>query len=209
MKLNERIKLLRKSKKLSQNEIAKILHVASGTYFNYEKGDRKPPSDFLQRLINYFNVSPSWLLTGEGSMFKSDEADSESNKSATTISQPSGMPDDFINKLKDDLRGKDDSFFASLSISKDKILDVLIGRARLNRVEIIELARKLNRSLDEYMFLAGQVPAVFNRVLLNPKMMDSLRKAGELTDEEIDQAIDAFAEVFEKFEKDQKKKQKK
>ncbi|HDL02128.1 MAG TPA: XRE family transcriptional regulator [candidate division Zixibacteria bacterium] len=202
MSIKNRLKSLIDILGLRITDFSRKTGVPYQTLMNYLNGTRQPTTENLQKISIHTNINLNWLLTGEGEMLKSDAVNTDKIESA-------GMPQDFIDKLKDDLRNKDDSFFASLSMSKDRILDVLLGKVNLKRVEVIELARKLNRSLDEYMYLAGYVPDVFDRVLKNPKMMESLRTAGNLTDQEIDQAIYAFADVMKRFEKDQKLKKKK
>jgi transcriptional regulator with XRE-family HTH domain len=67
---SSRIKLIRKTKKLSQKEISHELGVSDTTYQNYEYGKRIPPGDFLFNLANQYNVNPSLLLTGKGVMFE-------------------------------------------------------------------------------------------------------------------------------------------
>ncbi len=202
MSIKDRLKILANNLGIKITDFSKKTGIPYRTLQNYFLGERQPSAENLQKIATQLGVNVNWLLTGEGEMLKSDAVNTDKIESA-------GMPQDFIDKLKDDLRNKDDSFFASLSMSKDRILDVLLGKVNLKRVEVIELARKLNRSLDEYMYLAGYVPDVFDRVLKNPKMMESLRTAGNLTDQEIDQAIYAFADVMKRFEKDQKLKKKK
>ena len=209
MSIKIRLKFLIGKLNLKITDFAKKTGIPYRTLQNYLSGERQPSAENLQKIAICFNIDLNWLLTGEGNMFKSGESDMSDDKiSSSDKTESSGMPLDFIDKLRDDLRNKDDSFFASLSMSKDRIFDVLLGKTKLRRIEVIELARKLNRSLDEYVYLAGYIPGVFNRVLQNPKMIDALRNAGKLSDKEIDQAVDAFAEVFERFEKDQAAKTK-
>ena len=67
--LNKRIKKVRKSKNLSMTEFAKILEGSTGFICEVEKGKRMPGSRFLIALIEKFNISIDWVLTGEGEMF--------------------------------------------------------------------------------------------------------------------------------------------
>lgn len=64
----ETLRLLRKQKGLTANQMADTLGVAEGTYRNYEHGRREPNFDILNKLANYFNVTTDYLLgreTGE------------------------------------------------------------------------------------------------------------------------------------------------
>lgn len=58
MKLYE----LRKSKKLTQEEIAKTINSATNTYANYEKGNTEPNIETLIKLADYFHVSVDELI---------------------------------------------------------------------------------------------------------------------------------------------------
>lgn len=57
-----RIRILRKKKKLTQQELADIIEVTKRTYIYWEKGERIPKSDKAQQLADYFGVSIGYLL---------------------------------------------------------------------------------------------------------------------------------------------------
>ena len=70
-KLGERIKTLRGE--IHQAEFADRLGVHKNTVLNYERGERSPDVNILLRLLEmYPDTNPEWLLTGEGSMKKSE-----------------------------------------------------------------------------------------------------------------------------------------
>jgi transcriptional regulator with XRE-family HTH domain len=69
MKLGDRLKLLRNKLKLSQKEMAQKIGIATSTYQNYERNERKAPETFIVDTSTAFEVSMVWLLTGEGEMF--------------------------------------------------------------------------------------------------------------------------------------------
>lgn len=186
--VSKNLEKFRAHKGLSIKDLCKSIGITPQAYDNYKNGKRLVPTNVVIKLQNIYGVNSTWLLTGEGEMFKSD-----------------GMNPEFIEKLKEDLKDKDDSFFASLSISKDKLFDVLFGKTKLTRVEVIELSRKLNKSLDEYIYLSGYMPPEFERILQKPRMLGALRTAGKLSDKDIDQAIEGFVDVLQQYEKRHKK----
>lgn len=53
---------LRKDKKLSQRELARILHVSVGTISNYETGVHFPDVEKLVNLADHFGVTTDYLL---------------------------------------------------------------------------------------------------------------------------------------------------
>jgi transcriptional regulator with XRE-family HTH domain len=56
------LKLLRLHKGLTQKELARHLHLSSGTISNYENGVHEPDYDTLIRISEFFDVSPGFLL---------------------------------------------------------------------------------------------------------------------------------------------------
>ena len=60
--LKDRIKKLRKEKKLSQRELAKKINLSPSTIAMYETGQRKPDTDKLKQIADFFNVSIDYLL---------------------------------------------------------------------------------------------------------------------------------------------------
>ena len=53
---------LRKDCNLSQKDLAKIIHVTSGTISNYENGVHLPDIEKLVEIATYFNVTTDYLL---------------------------------------------------------------------------------------------------------------------------------------------------
>ena len=60
--MNERLKLLRKEKGVSQKVVAKEIGVTLSAYSNYEQGIREPSNQILINLCKYYNVSADFLL---------------------------------------------------------------------------------------------------------------------------------------------------
>ena len=60
--LKDRLVKLRKEKRKTQDEIAKIIGVTRPAYTAYERGNRTPDYDILEALADYFEVSTDYLL---------------------------------------------------------------------------------------------------------------------------------------------------
>ena len=60
--LNERLKLLRLQKGVTQRAIANGVGIGEGTVQKFEYGKAKPKLDTLLRLADFFNVSTDYLL---------------------------------------------------------------------------------------------------------------------------------------------------
>ncbi|MDE6879770.1 MAG: helix-turn-helix domain-containing protein [Oscillospiraceae bacterium] len=60
--LPERLKRLRQSMHLSQEQLARLLGVDRSTISSYESDVRQPPLDTLSRIADVFGVSTDYLL---------------------------------------------------------------------------------------------------------------------------------------------------
>ena len=60
--IGERIKVLRKRKHWTQDELAHHLEVAPSSVGSYERGARQPTIENIIRMSKYFNVSIDYLL---------------------------------------------------------------------------------------------------------------------------------------------------
>lgn len=66
--MNERIKEVRKSLGLTQNEFGEKLGVRGNTITNYESNSRKPSNAIISAICREFQINEAWLRTGEGEM---------------------------------------------------------------------------------------------------------------------------------------------
>lgn len=62
--LGDRLKELRKSNNLSQEELSKRLNLNRGTYAHYELSKRQPDYKTLKKISDIFDVSLDYLITG-------------------------------------------------------------------------------------------------------------------------------------------------
>ena len=65
MEINERLKELRNSKKLSMQELTDKVSMNFSTYQNYESGKRIPTVDALMKLSDFYGVTTDYLLGRE------------------------------------------------------------------------------------------------------------------------------------------------
>ncbi|UOG08811.1 helix-turn-helix domain-containing protein [Bacillus altitudinis] len=56
---------LRKTKKLTQEQMAEKIGIHRATYANYERGYRQPDYDTLIKIADFFEVTTDYLLRGE------------------------------------------------------------------------------------------------------------------------------------------------
>lgn len=119
MEIKDRIKLIRKEKKLTQVEFGDVIGVKGNTVTNYETGLRNPTDAVIKSICREFNVSEEWLKTGEGEMFLPlDRQDQIANLAATLFK---GEKDSFKERLILALAGLDESEWELLEKIAEKI----------------------------------------------------------------------------------------
>ena len=117
--MTERIKELRKTLGLTQQEMADKVGVKRNTIAQYEIG-RNPPTDTVVTLIcREFDVNEEWLRTGEGDMFVMRSRDEE--LSAFFEGLMNGQSD-FTHRLISVLSRLDESEWELLEKMADKLM---------------------------------------------------------------------------------------
>ncbi len=69
--MNERLKVLRNTLRLSQNEFSERILVGSSTLAMWEIGSRRIKDIHISKICSEFNVNENWLRYGLGEMFVS------------------------------------------------------------------------------------------------------------------------------------------
>lgn len=67
--MNERLKILRSTLKLTTREFAKVINLSGGAITNMEKGVRNITDRVISDICREFNVNEEWLREGKGEMF--------------------------------------------------------------------------------------------------------------------------------------------
>lgn len=75
--IKERIKELRKARKLSQTAFGEILGVSRDVINNIENGRVEPSELIIKMIINEFGINARWLVDGEGEMMQDLSRDAE------------------------------------------------------------------------------------------------------------------------------------
>lgn len=88
----EKLKELRKSKKLTQEDIAKKFNVNPATVSAWEVGKAQPSYDILVELANYFDVTTDYLLN-----YTQDELNKM--EKLKKLLKEAGMWDDNLNDM--------------------------------------------------------------------------------------------------------------
>ena len=84
--MHVRIKKIRQSFKLTQEEFGSRLGVSRDVINNLERGRVSLKDHIIKLICVEFNVNEEWLRTGEGEMFKAVSKEDEYFKAATELS---------------------------------------------------------------------------------------------------------------------------
>lgn len=67
--MKDRLKTLRKTLDMTQQELADRIGIKRNSYANYEIGRNTPIDAIIISICREFNVNEEWLRTGQGEMF--------------------------------------------------------------------------------------------------------------------------------------------
>lgn len=101
--MKERMKKLRKTLDLTQQEFADRIGIKRNSYANYETGRNTPIDAIIVSICREFNVNEEWLRNGTGEMFLQSNRNADIARLENLLASE---PDDsfkhhFINKLAD------------------------------------------------------------------------------------------------------------
>jgi SOS-response transcriptional repressor LexA len=82
--ISERVARARGAAGLNQREAAKVLGISAVTMNRYEKGGRVPETEIAVDMARKFQVSLTWLLTGEGPMLEQTAPPLQIEQNVTT-----------------------------------------------------------------------------------------------------------------------------
>ena len=105
----ERLKLIRKSIRYKQKDIAEQLGITASHLSGVEKGKLNPSKTLLKAYCATFNINEEWLINGKGEMFKRTyEATGASNaltelERLLDLKEKGGITDNEFVLLKDNL----------------------------------------------------------------------------------------------------------
>lgn len=75
MNMGERLRELRLSRNISQEEVARHIGITRSAYSHYEINNRQPVYETLIKLAAYFDVSLDYMIGGTSSRHKSETSD--------------------------------------------------------------------------------------------------------------------------------------
>lgn len=104
--MNKRIKELRKALGLTLEKFGSNLGVTKTAICNIEAGNRNLTDQMFLSICREYNVNPTWLETGTGTMFIEGLEEDEYFKAATQLSDDNDVRSVLISYWKQDESGK-------------------------------------------------------------------------------------------------------
>lgn len=123
--MHERIRKLRKTLNLTQQEFADNLNIKRGAIANYEIGRNEPIDAVISLICREYNVNEEWLRNGEGEMFIQLPEEDETAIYVSDLLEDIDNP--FYNLIKDIMRT-----YKELDPKSQEALRDLSGKLRKN-----------------------------------------------------------------------------
>ena len=98
MSIKLKLRELRKSRRLTQAQVAEGIHCSAATYSRYEHGARQPSIEMLERLADFFGVSVDYLL-GRALLQEGDLSSYERDMLLSFRKVPDKVQDDIVDFL--------------------------------------------------------------------------------------------------------------
>jgi transcriptional regulator with XRE-family HTH domain len=125
MESNRRLRAVRYTLKLRQNEFSEALGLKQGSYSDLERGKNNLSSSVKLLLKEKFNVNIDWLETGSGNMFSEKQSESK-------------------------IKANDSSIFIERLINQNRILAEEVGSLKERSNVMAEEIERLKKRLSKY-----------------------------------------------------------
>ena len=119
----ERLKQLRQKKRLTQQEIADLVHVNRVTYTNWEKGKREPNFENLIKLADTLNTTTDFLLGKTNIDFGNDSKVYEEYKELLSQNKKEEIKENYDHSFEFTIK----AIAKQLNISVEETLEKIIS----------------------------------------------------------------------------------
>lgn len=132
MSVGARLLQMRNEAKLSQAEFAALVGTSQSAYATYEKGLRETPLSVACAACKQFNVSPYWLLFGEGAKQAADAAELAARAYVVTRNFVKETPADWTEELEKEFFQISLRYLTEHTASSDDFLHFILRKAAAN-----------------------------------------------------------------------------
>lgn len=169
--MNERLKKLRKTLDLTQQEFAIRIGSKRNTIAKYETNTNIPSTAVISLICREFNVNELWLRTGEGSMFLPVDRKSEISKFMNQLMQEES--NSFKNRLV--------SVLADLSTAEWEFLE--------HRLKQLYEGKLAEATTETHNQSTEELEAEYKKSVLNSAQKTDTYTASNTTDGEKDKKV--------------------
>lgn len=118
--IQDRLKLIRTDKNMSQDEFGKSIGISRSQIGCYEKGIREITERSINDICREFNVNKEWLLNGEGEMYLISKQDEEL---ATALAEITISENEKLKEIVQKMIKLDDKYMDSILTLINGILE--------------------------------------------------------------------------------------
>lgn len=152
---SNRLKELRTSKGLTQRELGSFLNVTQNAIFNWETGRTEPSAETIERIANYFKVSPAYLM-GWGE-----------HKSLNNIIA------DNTARYRTQLNTSQEALAKYVGISTDAIRQIETGKVMPSPSELLKISEGLMITVNQLLDMPGETVAEANERYIHDTFLRS------------------------------------
>lgn len=145
MTIGERIKKVRRSTDLTQQEFADRIGSKRNTVATYEMGRSAPSAAVLSLIGREFNVSETWLRTGDGEMFIQQSKEDELKTAVDKLL--SGETSEFKQRLVKVLASLKEEQWVFL---EEKLEEILGAKAQVQEPEPLTIEQEARAEAERY-----------------------------------------------------------
>lgn len=122
----ERIKIIRKSLNLNQEQFASSLGLTQGGYSDIERGKNNISNKTKLSLKSVYNINLHWLETGSGEMFAVDIEEESNEANFFEVENFEHLKEEVEKLRNENLRLKTENrLYSELCTAKDKTIEIL------------------------------------------------------------------------------------
>lgn len=144
----ERLIEFRKTITSNASAFARSIGQLQPAYIKYERGERKPAFDILQKIAEVHGVNLNWLLTGEGEMFLARPTlKIRKNDKKIVLKNFGGK----INKLQTENDLSLSEAAEILEISEDDFVDYCLSRKKPDLDIILKIIEKFDVNFEWFV----------------------------------------------------------
>lgn len=144
----DRLITMRKSITSNASAFARSIDLSQPVYANYERGQRRPAFEILEKMARVHNVNLNWLLTGEGEMFLAQPTLKVRDEDKKIALRNFGGK---INKLQTENDLSLSEAAEILEISEDDFVDYCLNRKKPDINIILKIIEKFDVNFEWFV----------------------------------------------------------